>query len=184
MRIIAGSRKGMKLHAPPGLAVRPTSDKLRGAVMSMLGGSLSGERVLDVCAGTGAVSLEWLSRGASRAVAIEQDPTALATLRGNARHLRLEGQLTVQSGEALAELARLAELGERFELVYVDPPYDSPLYAPILALLPSLLAPGAEVFVESRAGLPPALATGWETLARRRYGGGWLDRLRRSEAGS
>lgn len=177
MRIIAGSRRGMKLQAPPGNAVRPTSDMLRGAVMSMLGGFLSGERVLDVCAGTGAVALEWLSRGAGSAVAIENDPVALEVLRANAKHVRLDSQLTIVVGDAVQQLAKLAAEGRRFELVYVDPPYDADLYEAILGALPAVLAAGAQVFVETRHGLPETLRAGWTHVTQRRYGGGWLDRL-------
>lgn len=182
MRIIAGSRKGMKLQAPPGQGVRPTSDMLRGAVMSMIGGFLDGERVLDVCAGTGAVALELLSRGAGLAVALEQDPAALQVLAANAKHVRLQDQLRIVPGDALKSLARLAADGQKFDLVYVDPPYDAGLHAPILALLPAVLAPGAQVFVETRAGLPEDLRTGWQHVTQRRYGGGWLDRLELPEA--
>ncbi len=167
----------MKIQAPSGEAVRPTSDMLRGAVMSMLGGFLSGERVLDVCAGTGAVALEWLSRGASHAVALENDPVALEILRANAKHVRLDSQLTVLDGDAVKQLAKLAAQGQRFELAYVDPPYDSELYEAILAALPAVLVPGAQVFVETRHGLPEPLRAGWTHLVQRRYGGGWLDRL-------
>ena len=150
---------------------------LRGAVMSMLGGFLSGERVLDVCAGTGAVALEWLSRGASHAVALENDPVALEILRANAKHVRLDSQLTVLDGDAVKQLAKLAAQGQQFELAYVDPPYDSGLYEAILAALPAVLVPGAQVFVETRHGLPEPLRAGWTHLVQRRYGGGWLDRL-------
>ncbi len=167
----------MKIQAPSGEAVRPTSDMLRGAVMSMLGGFLSGERVLDVCAGTGAVALEWLSRGASHAVALENDPVALEILRANAKHVRLDSQLTVLDGDAVKQLAKLAAQGQRFELAYVDPPYDSELYEAILAALPAVLVPGAQVFVETRHGLPEPLRAGWTHLVQRRYGGGWLDSL-------
>ena len=174
----------MKLQAPTGNAVRPTSDMLRGAIMSMLGGFLSGERVLDVCAGTGAVALEWLSRGASEAVALENDPIALEVLRANAKHVRLDAQLTVLPGDAVQQLQKLATQGQRFELAYVDPPYDAGLHAAILAALPAVLSPGAQVFVESRDGLPEELRTGWIHVTQRRYGGGWLDRLQLPEAGA
>ncbi len=150
---------------------------LRGAVMSMLGGFLSGERVLDVCAGTGAVALEWLSRGASLAVALENDPMALDVLRANAKHVRLDGQLTVMAGDAVQQLAKLAADGRQFDLVYVDPPYDAELHEAILAALPRVLAPGAQVFIETRNGLPESLRIGWTQVTQRRYGGGWLDRL-------
>ena len=177
MRIIAGSRKGTRLQAPPGEAVRPTSDKLRGALMSMLGGMLPGGEVLDLCAGTGAVALECLSRGATRAVVVENDAIALSMLRHNAHHTRLDGQLEILAQDVVVALQRLAKAGRQFDIVYFDPPYDSELYAPVLAALPAVLADGADVFVESRHGLEEPLLAGWTSVLRRRYGGGWLDRL-------
>lgn len=179
MRIIAGSRKGTRLEAPPGNDVRPTSDKLRGALLSILGGMLPGGEVLDLCAGTGAVALECLSRGATRAVVVENDKTALAMLRHNAQHTRLDAQVDVLPVDVVVALQRLAKNGQHFDIVYFDPPYDSQLYAPVLAALPVVLAPGADVFVESRHGLPDDLLVGWSLVMRRRYGGGWLDRLSR-----
>ena len=145
--------------------------------MSMMGGFLSGERVLDVCAGTGALALEWLSRGAGEAVAIESDPVVVEFLRANAKHVRLDSQLTILEGDAVQQVAKLAAADKRFEFVYVDPPYDAGLYAPILAALPAVLSTGAHVFVESRHGLTDDERVGWTQVTQRRYGGGWLDRL-------
>lgn len=179
MRIIAGKRRGTRLEAPPGQDVRPTSDKLRGAVMSMLGGRLDGLRVLDLCAGTGAVALESLSREAALAVAVENDPRALTALRLNAKHTRLEENLTVLTGDVVQVLQRLGQQKAQFDVVYFDPPYDSDLYAPVLQQLPKVLAEDAQVFVESRHGLAPELLEGWTQVTRRRYGGGWLDKLQR-----
>jgi 16S rRNA (guanine(966)-N(2))-methyltransferase RsmD len=178
MRIIAGERKGMRLEAPVGTLVRPSSDKLRGAVMSQLGGFFDGERVLDVCAGTGAIALEFLSRGAGLAVALEQDPTALAALKHNAAHTRLADRLEVLPGDAVAGLGRLA--GRQFDYVYVDPPYDAGLHAPLLAALlrHDLLTPTAQVLVESRHGLTGL--DGWRVVLARRYGSSVLQRLERA----
>lgn len=180
MRIIAGQRKGMRLEAPPGPQVRPTSDLVRGAGMSQLGGFFDDLYVLDLCAGTGAVALEWLSRGCRCAVAVEKDKQVAEFLKGNAAHTRLADQLEIRVGDACLELQRLADRGDRFDLVWFDPPYDLGLHAPVLALLAELplLQPEAEVVVESRDGLAEAwLAGRWQRLATRRYGACVLDRL-------
>lgn len=182
MRIIAGTSKGMRLVAPPGLTVRPTSDLVRGAAMSQLGGFFQGQVALDLCAGTGAVALEWLSRGCSRAVAVEQSPEVAKLLRENATHTRLATKLEVIVAPADAALRTLAQRGEKFDLVWFDPPYDAGLHPAILKLLAELpvLQPEADVLVESRNGLDPAwLGDAWEVVSTRRYGACWLDRLTR-----
>lgn len=180
MRIIAGQRKGMRLEAPPGLQVRPTSDLVRGAGMSQLGGFFDGGDALDLCAGSGAVALEWLSRGCRRAVAVERDARTAEYLRANARHTRLEAQLELRVGDVLSELRLLAARGDRFDLVWFDPPYDLGLHAPVLALLAELplLRRDAEVMVESRDGLADDwLGDRWQRVSTRRYGACVLDRL-------
>lgn len=179
MRIIAGECKGMRLEAPEGRNVRPSSDLLRGALMSALGGFFAGERVLDICAGTGAMALEFLSRGCGQAVAIESDAEALAVMARNAAHTRLKDRLEVMAMGAVKALPKLAGEGRKFDLVYVDPPYDSGLYESILKALLALdlLSPAAQVLVESRSGLPLELLTGWQVLAERRYGSSVLQRL-------
>jgi len=184
MRIIAGRCKGMRLQAPLGRGVRPSSDFLRGAVLSALGGAFCGQTMLDVCAGTGAMALEFVSRGCSSAVAIEINPDALAVLQANAAHTKLTAQLEIRQGDALQHLESLAQARRRFDFVYVDPPYDSALYAPILQRLRDrdLLEPDAQVLVESRRGLPPEQLAGWQLLAQRRYGSSCLQRLAREAA--
>lgn len=182
MRIIAGERRGMRLQAPPGQAVRPTSDLVRGAGMSQLGGFFDGHCALDLCAGTGAVALEWLSRGCSRAVAVEREPFVARLLLENASHTRLKEHLEVRIGDVCAELHSLAARGDQFDLVWFDPPYDAGLHAPVLALLASLpiLTDNAEIMVESRDGLRPEwLGQRLEQVTTRRYGACVLDRLRR-----
>lgn len=170
----------MRLQAPPGQAVRPTSDLVRGAGMSQLGGFFDGCCALDLCAGTGAVALEWLSRGCTRAVAVERDPQVAKLLKENAVHTRLLERLEVRVGDVCAELSTLAARGDRFDLVWFDPPYDAGLHAPVLALLATLpiLTADAEIMVESRDGLRPEwLGERFEAVTTRRYGACVLDRL-------
>jgi len=180
MRIIAGKAKGMRLQAPEGSDVRPSSDKLRGALMSQLGGFFDGESMLDVCAGTGAMALEFLSRGCGSAVAIEHNPAALTVLRRNAQHTRLADRLDVRAGSAEAQLLQLAKEGRRFDFIFVDPPWQSGLYEPILRLIRThgLLAPAGQLIVESDKALAPELwQPWWLELANRRYGAAMLVRL-------
>ncbi len=149
--------------------------------MSILGGQFYGQRLLDVCAGTGAMSLEFLSRGGAEAVAIERDPVALDVLRRNAQHTRLADRLDVQAGDAVAVLDRLGRGGERFAFAYVDPPYDAGLYEPILQQLMrhGLVEAGGRLLVESRRGLEDAwMVKGFCLVDRRRYGSTTLDLLK------
>ncbi|MSP90711.1 MAG: 16S rRNA (guanine(966)-N(2))-methyltransferase RsmD [Myxococcales bacterium] len=184
MRIIAGTARATQLRCPPGDAVRPTSDFVRGVVVSMLGGQFDGRRVLDVCAGTGAVALECLSRGAVAAVAIESAPDALVALKWNAQRTRLADRLRVLDTDAVTALDRLGKERaagrlEPFDLVYVDPPYRSGLHAVVLARLlrHGLVRPSGDVVVESEGGLPTEALAGWTHLDRRTRGAATLDRL-------
>ncbi len=180
MRIIAGHCKGMKLQVPAGRAVRPTSDLLRGAIMSMLGGFFEGERVLDLCAGTGAVALEFISRGCARAVVVENDAAALELLVHNIAHTRQKDKVELLALDVLTALEQLRQRKEKFELIYFDPPYVSELYAPVLQFLHAgdLLAPAAEVIVESHYGVDDALlGPAWQRVFKRRYGSTTLERF-------
>jgi len=180
MRIIAGHCKGMKLQVPAGRAVRPTSDLLRGAIMSMLGGFFDGERALDLCAGTGAVALEFISRGCAHAVVVENDAAALELLAHNIAHTRQKDKVELRALDVMTALAQLREQQRKFELIYFDPPYESDLYAPVLAFLHAgdLLAPAAEVIVESHHGVDDAqLGPCWQRVFKRRYGSTTLERF-------
>ncbi len=127
MRVIAGRFGGRRLVAPKGrTTTRPTSDRVREAIFSMLGdlGEEEDARVLDLFAGTGALGIEALSRGAARAVFVERDGAALAALRANLSALGLgEERAEVRRGEALAALRSARERAETYDLVLIDPPY-------------------------------------------------------------
>lgn len=158
MRIIAGSLRGRRLRAPDGLATRPTSDRVREALFNIIAARVPGARFLDVCAGTGAVGLEAISRGAEEAVFVEQSRRALEQLESNIEQLGVGGSTRIVGKEAVAALRSLASREEQFDIVYVDPPYDAELYRPILRLLgvSALVAPDGLVVVErhTRHDLP------------------------------
>jgi 16S rRNA (guanine(966)-N(2))-methyltransferase RsmD len=170
VRVIAGRLGGRRLRAPRGRSTRPTSDRVREALFAMLG-PLDGARVLDLFAGSGALGIEALSRGAAKVVFAERDAAAAGTLRENLKALgigREEGEL--RRGDALRALESAREGGEKYDLVFIDPPYRrAPDWGPELsALLPPLLAPAARVVVESDRRLPLQLEM--EIERERRYG--------------
>ena len=164
MRIIAGSRKGHNIYAPRGLDTRPTSDRVRENVFNILG-PVDDATVLDLYAGSGAMGLEALSRGAAQAVFVDDDRNAVEAIERNLDKLRLRA--TVLCRDAIAFLASEKR---KYDLVLVDPPYD--VYAdiePQLArYLPGVLAAAAAVVLETDARVQPALPMPERTS--RKYG--------------
>ncbi len=171
MRVIAGRFRGRRLKSPSGeKTTRPTSDRVREACFSMLG-DLHGTVVLDLFAGTGALGIEALSRGAERAVFVERDAAALRALRANLDALGLTNlEVQVRAGDAFVALRTARKAGETYDLVFVDPPYSraGELEGELGPVLPGLLAPGARVVVESDRRAPLRLALAVER--ERRYG--------------
>ncbi|MEK6276385.1 MAG: 16S rRNA (guanine(966)-N(2))-methyltransferase RsmD [Actinomycetota bacterium] len=167
MRIIAGSRKGSKIFAPKG-ETRPTGDRVREAAFNLIG-PVDDMAVLDLFAGSGAMGLEALSRGAASAVFVESDREAQRTIERNLEKLDLKGARILKS-DARRALAAEVTAGRRYDLVLVDPPYrmlDSLL--PTLAkYLPELVAEGGLVVVESSAKNQPTLPLAERTS--RKYG--------------
>jgi pantetheine-phosphate adenylyltransferase len=174
MRVTGGRLAGRLLRVPRG-GVRPTADRVREALFARLE-PLEGLRVLDLYAGSGALGIEALSRGASRAVFVDRSGASLATLRRNLRELGLEGRARVVRGDAGAALARLAE---RFDLVLLDPPYATRQTPRVLCALvrSGVLAAGATLVVESSWRAAPAETAGLVVVDRRRYGDTMLTRL-------
>ena len=123
MRVVAGEVKGHHLNAPPGLETRPTSDKVREAIFAMLGNSFADESVLDLYAGTGALGIEALSRGAASAVFVERRGQACQVIRANLRHTRLEDKARLL---CMPVERALTVLDGPFGLVLLDPPYAHP----------------------------------------------------------
>jgi pantetheine-phosphate adenylyltransferase/16S rRNA (guanine(966)-N(2))-methyltransferase RsmD len=179
MRIIAGTARGMRLAAVP-KGVRPTSDRVRESVFNSLGQFFSGD-VLDLYAGTGALGIEALSRGAERAVFVEKDRRALAAIRENLRRARVEDRAEVIAGDVGRVLDRMLTGGRQFNLIFADPPYRiaTTEIGGMLSRLEALLAPGGRVVIESGEAL--AEGTVVKKGAARRYGGTYVTILERSE---
>jgi 16S rRNA (guanine(966)-N(2))-methyltransferase RsmD len=156
MRVIAGSLRSRTLEAPPGLATRPTSDRLRETLFNVLAPRIQGANFLDLYAGSGAVGIEALSRGASQVCFVERAPAAQSVLRANLARLKITAGFQIHKVSVGAFLRR-PQLNEtqNFDLVFLDPPYDAAQeYAATLGLLGSaatgLLAPSAFVIAEHR----------------------------------
>jgi 16S rRNA (guanine966-N2)-methyltransferase len=166
MRIIAGEWRGRRLVVPPGRDVRPTSDRVREALFSILG-PLHGAAVLDLFAGSGALGLEALSRGAERAVLVERAPAALKAIAANVQ--ALSAPADVRDRDVLAFVRDASVASGPYDLVFLDPPYrDAAGLGPQLDLTP-LLATGARVVSESDRREPLTLV-GLEVTDERRYG--------------
>jgi 16S rRNA (guanine966-N2)-methyltransferase len=170
MRVVAGRLGGRRLRAPRGRDTRPTSDRVREALFSMLG-PLDGARVLDLYAGSGALAIEALSRGAASATLVERDARAIKVIRANLDALGLgPEEARVVHATAAAALQDASARGDAYDLVLLDPPYrDAPALGRDLSrALPALLAPDARVVAESDRRAP--LALGLPVLRERRYG--------------
>ena len=174
MRIIAGKHRGTKLTAPEGLETRPTPERVREAVFSMLesgrfGDVLRDRLVLDLFAGTGAMGLEALSRGADRVVLVDTNPVALDTLRANVEKLKAGGRTQVRSGDA----TRLHERAPTAAgVIFMDPPYGSGAWVPATeaALRTGWIGDDTVIVIETDKREPTDPPAGFEILENRVYG--------------
>ena len=167
MRVITGIAGGRKLKSPEGETVRPTTDQVKQAIFNILQFDLEGRRILDLFGGTGQLGIEALSRGASEAVFTDCSRSSVQLMRENLKRCGLKGK--VLQADALAYLAR----GEKFDIIFVDPPYDSGLYQPVLERINAVdnLTEGGIIVCEARAGTDlPELARPYRKLWERRYG--------------
>jgi 16S rRNA (guanine966-N2)-methyltransferase len=173
MRVIAGTSKGRKLGpVPPG--VRPVADRAREGLFSSLAAAVPGARVLDLFAGTGALGIEAISRGAEEAVFVDRSHEATAAIHGNLAHLGLEAQATVVTGDAGAFLTSQDGAGP-FDLVFLDPPYDLGA-ADVETLLEALGAEGrlgkgwTVVLTRGIKSSTPVIPLDWAVAKQLRYG--------------
>jgi 16S rRNA (guanine966-N2)-methyltransferase len=168
VRIIAGSHKGARIYAPKGLETRPTGDRVREAIFNLVG-PVEGMEVLDLYAGSGAMGLEALSRGARHATFVEADRGAAQTIVRNLDRLDLQGA-TVLREDAARKLAADAAAGRRYDLVLIDPPYRMlpDVLLPLAAHLPAVVEPEGLIVVESDSRVEPELPLRKRTS--RRYG--------------
>ena len=150
MRVVSGKLKSKKLCSVKGLDIRPTSDRVKEAIFDILQDCFRGQNVLDLFAGTGALGIEALSRGARKAVFIEESRQSLNALRRNIEECRLKEQAEVWPREVQAGIRILQGRGESFELIFLDPPYGKELAGITLRSLAqsSIVAPGALIVAE------------------------------------
>lgn len=186
MRIISGTAGGIPLEVPK-TVTRPTQDRVRQAVFSMLGELVPGAHVLDLFAGTGAIGLECLSRGAASAVMVDENKGACDVIRRNLAKTRLTGG-TVRHSDAFRLLPLLQRDGKQFDLIFADPPYthrdgDVDFVAQLLAdeALPALLHADSHLILESHHFNKQTTSwPGWQVLTDRNYGSTrivWLRKL-------
>jgi 16S rRNA (guanine966-N2)-methyltransferase len=170
MRVVAGRLGGRRLRAPRGRDTRPTSDRVREALFSMLG-PLDGARVLDLYAGSGALAIEALSRGAATATLVERDARAVAVIRANLEALAIGSEeARLVHGPATVALGDASRRGDTYDLVLLDPPYRdaTALGRELSQALPAVLAPNARVVAESDRRAP--LHLDLPVIRERRYG--------------
>lgn len=166
MRVISGSARGRRLLCPPGLLTRPTSDRAKSALFSMLGSRVAGACICDLFAGSGALGIEALSRGARRAVFVENNREAAAVLKKNLAAAGFLGSAEVVFGDALKYVKTT---GGAFDIIFLDPPYGAPIAQSILGeiLKQNILSEGAVITIETDNAVDLA---GFSVLRDRRYG--------------
>jgi 16S rRNA (guanine966-N2)-methyltransferase len=173
MRIVAGTFRGRRLLAPKGQEIRPTSDRVREAIFSIIGPAVEGARVLDLFAGTGALGLEALSRGASEAVFVDQSVNAVRLIRSNVEICGVMDRVSIIHGTINQALRRLGGQEEAFDLVFMDPPYGKGLVQRTLSDLGGAARGGTLVVAEHGVrDLLPLLSEEqeWLRVQERKYG--------------
>ena len=173
MRIIAGTLKGRRLVTPKGASLRPTSDRVKESMFNILGAKVDGGVVLDLFAGTGNLGIEALSRGAKRVVFIENSREALMVIRRNLQECRMQEQSEVLPKDVDRAIGQLQAKGERFDLIFMDPPYEKGLIKRTLNRLKTekVYHNDSVLVVEHTRREPlPELLGSWNLIRQRRIG--------------
>jgi 16S rRNA (guanine966-N2)-methyltransferase len=169
MRVIAGSAGGVRL-AVPKRGVRPTMDRVKAAIFSSLGEAIIGARVLDLFAGSGALGIEALSRGAASAIFVEDDRQSAKAIEENLAKTKLKGRVRHQD---VFDFLRQQSNAERFQIIFADPPYEKTSYTEKLMTneaLPQLLETDGVFVLEKRPGEPLAETALWRVVRKKKYG--------------
>ncbi|HHP50680.1 MAG TPA: 16S rRNA (guanine(966)-N(2))-methyltransferase RsmD [Moorella mulderi] len=184
MRIIGGSLKGFKLKVPKGISTRPSSEKVRSALFNIIGPRIRDSLFLDLFAGSGAVGLEALSRGARKAVFVENSRLALQCLEDNLARSGLTCRGEILPLDVRQALSLLQKRGDRFDFIFLDPPYGQGWATLILPRLASLLSPGGEIIWEGERREEVSEVQGLKLKDRRVYGDTALNFYRLEEGES
>lgn len=170
MRIIAGTARGRTFEAPQGRDTRPTLDRVRENVFNILQMKVRGAKVLDLFSGSGAMAFEAISRGAEEAVLVDIDRAANTVQRQNAVKLRMEGQCRILHCDWQLAVRQLKAAGERFGVIFLDPPYAMHDMAPVMESLRPLMADDAVILLEHEAKVFPTTPDGFDLYDSRKYG--------------
>jgi 16S rRNA (guanine966-N2)-methyltransferase len=182
MKIIAGRFKGLRVTLPRGVSLRPTTDRVREAIFSVLASLVPGSAVVDLCAGTGAFGLEALSRGAQRAVFVDSDRKTAAALRTRLEALGLEPVVKILQMDVSRAVEHLAAEGEMFSLIFLDPPYGDAVLDTLLSqpALAEILDDTGTLVVESDARHGHKAASDlWDCSFVRKYGDTSIEMFRK-----
>ncbi len=179
LRVISGSAGGLFLKSPKRHELRPTQDRIRQVIFSSLADKVVNARVLDLFAGTGAIGIEALSRGAASATFVEENAEAVACIQANLQHCRLENG-TVRKQDVFSFLNQLAGSNlttvpseQKYDLVFADPPYEKsrePLDLKILSLIQTVIVSNGYAIIEHYSEQPVSTLPGWEIIRQRSYG--------------
>jgi 16S rRNA (guanine966-N2)-methyltransferase len=172
-RIISGTARGTRLVAPSGTRLRPTGDKVKEALFSIIAPQMPARGFLDLYAGTGQIGLEAASRGAEPVVLVENEPSSLAAIQSNLAKTHLEKQIETLTGDVAAVLPRLAGQGRRFEVIFLDPPYANALndFQRLSHWIRQVLEPGGLVILEHESSeTPPSFVTYLQLYRSCQYG--------------
>jgi 16S rRNA (guanine(966)-N(2))-methyltransferase RsmD len=172
MRIVAGSAKGRRLETPKGVAVRPTTDRVREALFSAISPRLVGASVLDLFAGTGALGIEALSRGAVTAVFVEQSPSTAKLLSRNIETCGVSNKARIIRRDALIALRQLTAQQQKFDLIFLDPPYHGPMLEAVLQSLAgkAIMRENGLIIAEHPAEKPPRMPEELIIVTTKHYG--------------
>lgn len=171
MRVIAGAAKGHTLQTIEGLATRPTTDRIKETLFNMIAFDLPECSFLDLFSGSGGIGIEALSRGASEAVFVEAAAECQQVIAANLQHTKLQERARVMKADVLSALDKLAAEGKSFDIIFMDPPYESDLYVPVLEKIikDGLLKQEGYLIAERSAQIPLALPAGMELLREKAY---------------
>ena len=171
MRVIAGAAKGHNLQTIEGLTTRPTTDRIKETLFNIIAFDLPECSFLDLFAGSGGIGIEALSRGASEAVFVDASAECQAVITDNLKHTKLQDRAKLMKTDVLSALDKLAAEGKSFDIIFMDPPYESELYGPVLQKIveTGILKLEGYIITERSSQIPLEIPAGMEVLREKAY---------------